>query len=154
MRKGSLSLVMISCLAACISLSATAAPERFVYEKPGPGAASESKMRSVYERIENTKGTKAHARLAILRAMLATKGTAWLLEDEGDDFILGRWDYKGHTIFHRIEFDEKYVQIKYAGGLDAYQCEMQVGDYCYKTHRNYYKYNQSLVKQLRRELSL
>ncbi|EKE75499.1 hypothetical protein [Gallaecimonas xiamenensis] len=128
---------------------AAAKPEPFVYQKPGRGAVSESKMRGVYDLIPNPSHSAAKARLAILTGMQKTKGTAWLLEDEGEGYVLARWDYKGHAIFHRIEYDADGVQIKYAGGLNDYACEMQAGDYCYLTHRNYYKYNQSLVKQLK-----
>ncbi|WP_199774433.1 MULTISPECIES: hypothetical protein [unclassified Pseudoalteromonas] len=135
--------------AALLSTTLSAAPEPFEYQKQGRGMASESKMRGVYDLIPNPSGDAAKARLAILQGMQKTKGVAWLLEQEGDGYILARWDYKGHTIFHRIEYNGEAVQIKYAGGLNDYQCEKLVGDYCYKTHRNYYKYNRSLVKQLK-----
>lgn len=136
-------------LLALNSAFSVAAPEEFVYKKPSLDAASESSMRRVYDLINNPTGSAEQARLAILSGMLKTKGAAWVLEQEGEGYVLARWDYKGHTIFHRIEYTDKAVQIKYAGGLDDYQCERLVGDYCYKTHRNYYKYNQSLVKQIR-----
>ncbi|AFV00277.1 hypothetical protein [Simiduia agarivorans] len=149
MNKLLLPLVLGAALTSAVS---HAAPEEFVYKKPARGAASESKMRGVYDLIENPTGSAAKARLAILTGMLETKGAAWVLEQEGDGYVLARWDYKGHSIFHRIEYTADAVQIKYAGGLDAYECEMLVGDYCYKTHSNYYKYNQSLVKQITRAL--
>ena len=133
--------------------SATAAPEPFVYNKPAKGAVSKSKMRAVYDLIPNQTGSAEKARLAILTGMLNTKGTPWLLLAEGDGYLLARWDYKGHTIFHRIEYTADAVQIKYAGGLNDYSCQMLEGDYCYKTHKNYYKYNVSLVKQIRKSLS-
>lgn len=132
---------------------AIAAPEPFVYKRPAKGAASKSKMQDVYDLIPNPSGSAAKARLAILTGMLNTKGTSWLLLGEGDGYVLARWDYKGHTIFHRIEYTADAVQIKYAGGLNDYSCQMLEGDYCYKTHKNYYKYNVSLVKQIRKALS-
>jgi hypothetical protein len=135
------------------TLNAMAAPEAFVYKKPRLGAVSESKMRNVYDLIENRSGSAAKARLAILTAMLNTKGTPWLLLEEGEGYLLARWDYKGHTIFHRIEYNANAIQIKYAGGLNEYECEMLEGDYCYKTHSNYYKYNVSLVTQIKKALS-
>jgi hypothetical protein len=135
-----------------ISFNAMAAPEPFVYKRPAKGAVSESKMRDVYDLIPNNTGSAAKARLAILTGMLNTKGTPWLLLEEGEGYLLARWDYKGHTIFHRIEYTANAVQIKYAGGLKDYQCEMLEGAYCYKTHSNYYKYNVSLVKQIKKAL--
>lgn len=131
------------------ALPSWAAPEPFVYQKPAKGAVSEAQMRGIYDLIDNPTGSAAKARLAILTGMLATKGAAWVLEEEGEGYVLARWDYKGHTIFHRIEYTDAAIQIKYAGGLDAYQCEMRVGDYCYKTHRNYYKYPVSLVTSIK-----
>ncbi len=131
----------------------SAAPEPFIYEKPGRGAVAEYRMRAIYDLIPNPTQSAAKARLAILTGMQKTKGTPWMLESEGDGYILARWDYKGHAIYHRIEYNEKSVQIKYAGGLNDYTCKMRAGDYCYKTHTNYYKYNISLVEQLKQALA-
>ena len=143
-------LLILTLIIICSAgFNASAAPELFQYNRPAKGAVSESKMRNVYDLIPNPSGDKAKARLAILTAMLNTKGSPWLLVEEGEGYLLARWDYKGHTIFHRIEYNDRAVQIKYAGGLNDYQCEMLEGDYCYKTHKNYYKYNVSLVKQIR-----
>lgn len=147
-------LITSSIIVLCSAVfKVSAAPEPFVYKRPAHGAVSESKMRDVYDLLPNPSGNSAKARLAILTAMLNTKGTPWLFIAEGEGYILARWDYKGHTIFQRIEYSNQAVQIKYAGGLNDYQCEMLAGDYCYKTHRNYYKYNVSLVKQIRLALS-
>ena len=146
----------LSAITTCLLLAgstAYAAPEPFVYKKPARGAESESTMRSIYDLILNPSKSLSHARLAILTAMLETRGAVWVLEEEGPGYVLARWDYKGHSIFHRIEYNEDWVQIKYAGGLDAYECEMRSGDYCYKTHGNYYKYNLSLVNALRDALN-
>lgn len=131
--------------------TALAQPSEFEYQKVS-GGVSEKKMRAVYDLIPNPTGDVKKARLAIFKAMQNTKGTAWLLENEGDGYVLARWDYKGHAIIHRIEYTADAVQIKYAGGVNEYQCKILKGDYCYKTHRNYYKYNRSLVKELKRAL--
>lgn len=144
--------LFIASLLALLSLHASATPEPFVYKRVDRDAVSESKMRAIYDLIKNPTGSAEKARLAILTGMLNTKGAPWVLEQEGPGFILARWDYKGHAIFHRIEYNNEAVQIKYAGGLNAYECEIRVDDYCYKTHRNYYKYNLSLVEQIKRAL--
>lgn len=140
-------------LCSTFAFNVAATPEPFIYKNPDKLAVSESKMRNVYDLIPNPSGSAAKARLAIITAMLNTKGSPWLLVEEGDNYVLARWDYKGHTIFHRIEYSATGVQIKYAGGLNDYQCEILVGEYCYKTHKNYYKYNVSLVKQIKKALS-
>lgn len=151
-------LLIQTTILAMLSVAAfdiTAAPESFVYQKLGKGMASESKMRDVYDLIPNLSGNAAKARLSILIGMLNTKGAAWVMEEEGEGYILARWDYKGHTIFHRIEYNDEAVQIKYAGGLNDYRCEKLIDNsYCYKTHGNYYKYNVSLVRQIKAALKI
>ncbi|TQF70311.1 hypothetical protein [Pseudoalteromonas luteoviolacea] len=145
-------IALLSVAVLSYSTISSAAPTPFEYKDLRKGA-SEKKMRSIYSLIKHSSDNPQEVRLAILNAMSQTKGTPWLLEGEGDGYILARWDYKGHAIIHRIEYDEKAVQIKYDGGVNDYKCELLVDNYCYKTHRNYYKYNISLVKQLRKALS-
>ncbi|MBQ4835172.1 hypothetical protein [Pseudoalteromonas luteoviolacea] len=130
----------------------SAAPTPFEY-KHHPKAVSEKRMRAVYSLIQHSSDNQHKVRWAILNAMSQTRGPAWLLEGEGDGYILARWDYKGHAIIHRIEYNDKAVQIKYDGGVHDYKCKLLVDGYCYNTHRRYYKYNISLVEQLRKELS-
>ncbi len=146
--------LLCSCIVASalfLSAQSHAEPTVFEYQKVS-GGVSAKKMKAIYDLIPNPTGNSKKARLAILKGMQQTKGVAWLVEGEGDGYVLARWDYKGHAIIHRIEYNDDAVQIKFAGGVNDYQCAIQKGDFCYKTHRNYYKYNRSLVKELKRAL--
>ena len=129
-----------------------AEPSEFIYQDQGRGSAKEKTMRKLYDIIPITSNSAAQTRLIILRTMQNIKGPQCLLEDEGKGFITCRWDYKGHMVYHRVEYNEDAVQIKYAGGINAYECRKLVDGFCYKIHRNYFKYGANFRNDLSRAL--
>ncbi|BFM10521.1 hypothetical protein R50072_06740 [Simiduia litorea] len=141
-------------IALCVAINTQtqAEPSEFIYQDQGRGSAKEKTMRRLYDIIPNSSGSAAKARLVILRTMQSIRGPACLLEEEGEGFITCRWDYKGHAIFHRIEYNDQAIQIKYGGGINAYECENLVDGFCYKIHRNYFKYGANFRKDLSRTL--
>ncbi|QGX39533.1 hypothetical protein [Permianibacter aggregans] len=118
-----------------------------------PGDRSrESQIRAAHEAIENGGGNRHAARLAILYSMDGKTGARWTMEEEGQGYVIARNDIKGNTLLVKVEYDERYVQIKFHHGFDDFHCENLVGDYCYDNHRHYYNFvarlRKSIIKQL------
>lgn len=137
-------IMLVALCAGLTSTQVTAKPVPFEFKPDIKNSASERYLRVVYEIVPNPSGQAAKARLAILKAMVQMRRVSWQIEEEGEGYIIGRYDYRGHTIFNRVEYDDQNIQIKYAGGLKAFSCELLIDDFCYKTHRHYYSYSKDL----------
>jgi hypothetical protein len=134
---------------------ALADPEPLVLPKSGRGRASNGDIEAVHQEIATGTTDLKTIQLAIVRGMLETKGRAWTYEGEGDGFILARFDYRGHTIVTRIEYDQALVQVKFHGGSEAYQCEnLQENGVCYKNHRGFFNYTKNLRASIERNLKI
>ena len=110
-------------------------------------------------KLEAAHGAIAHklsldeAKLAILRATITNRKVKWILEEEGEDYMVFRWDYSRKTIYTRIEYNEKYVQMKYAGASEDFICEINLDGICYENEsRKYYSYMHRLKKSLAKAL--
>ncbi len=143
---------LIAFLACCGVALAEPAPlviDKKVRNRSGPGA-----IKDVHLEIPTNTADLVKIRYAIIQGMLQTKGRAWTFEGEGDGFILARFDYRGHTIAMRIEYNQELIQLKYYAGSEAYECKTLVADgICYKNHKNYFSYTgnmrSSIVRQAR-----
>lgn len=101
-------------------------------------------IKSAHEVITH-QSSQAELRFAILSAGLTSKSVKWLMEEDGDNFIILRWDNGGSVIYTKVEFDEKYIQLKYVDSYDGYQCKNNIDGICYKNQsRKYYKHMQEL----------
>ncbi len=137
------------------SAGALGDPAPLVIDKSSRGRASDGKIESVHQEITTGTTDLRKIRLAIINGMLETKGRAWTYEGEGAGYILARFDYRGHTIVSRIEFNQALVQLKYHGGSEAYECEnLQEDGVCYKNHKGYFNYTQNLRISIARNLQL
>lgn len=133
--------------------TALAAPEPLVIDKSKRGRTSDGNIKAVHQEMTTGTTDLKKIQLAIVRGMLETKGRAWTYEGEGDGFILARFDYRGHTIVVRIEYDESWVQLKFHGGSKAYQCEnLREDGVCYKNHKGYFNYTKNLRASIERNL--
>lgn len=93
-------------------------------------------------------------RYHLLNAMLNTRGYKWVLEGEGDDHFLARFDYRGETIIMRIEYNERLIQLKYENSSKYYACEnLQENGICLKNTRNYFNYVKNLRSSIAREFN-
>lgn len=126
-----------------LSFGLQAAPGPLNIDSKQSPKSSDSKILSVHEPINNP-GSVAHARATILNAMLHNKGVAWLMEEEGDGYIRGRFDYRGNMILVDVEYSDKYIQLKYVDGFKEFECENNVSGICYENHRHYYNYTKRL----------
>jgi hypothetical protein len=128
-----------------ISGAAGAEPEPLVVDKKIHGRANVGAIKKVHLEIPTNGASVAKTRFLIVEGMLRTKNRAWTYEGEGDGYILARFDYRGHIIVMRVEYNENLIQLKYHGGSEAYQCDILVGDgICYENHQNYFKYTKNL----------
>jgi hypothetical protein len=139
----------------CWAASALADPGPLVIDKSGKGRTSAGNIEGVHLEIATGTTELRKIRLAIVNGMLQTKGRVWTYEGEGDGYILARFDYRGHTIVTRIEYNQALVQLKFHGGSEAYECEnLQVNGVCYKNHKGYFKYTENLRTSIARNLQL
>jgi hypothetical protein len=130
-------------------------PAPLVIDKSKRGRASDSKIESVHQEITTGTTDLRKIRLAIVNGMLETKGRVWTYEGEGVGYILARFDYRGHTIVVRIEYNQALVQLKFHGGSEAYECEnLQEDGVCYKNHKGYFNYTPNLRASIVRNLQL
>lgn len=113
----------------------------------------ESHIRAAHEAIENVRGNRHAARLAILYSMDGKTGARWTMEEEGLGYLIARNDIKGNTMLVRVEYDERYIQIKFHHGFDDFHCENLIGDYCYDNHRHYYNFVSRLRKSIITQLA-
>lgn len=73
-----------------------------------------------------------HVRFNILQAALSVKSAKWLLEEDNDDNMVFRWDYGRKVLYARVEYNKKYVQLKYVNRESDYQCINNINGICYK----------------------
>jgi hypothetical protein len=134
---------------------ALADPGPLVIDKSKRGRASDGDIEAVHQEIATGTTDLRKIRLAIVNGMLETKGRAWTYEGEGDGYILARFDYRGHTIISRIEYNQELVQLKFHAGSEAYECEnLQEDGVCYKNHRGYFNYTRNLRTSIASNLQL
>jgi len=142
---------------ACLSLSLWASTI-FADAKPLDTSNIPNDSVSV-SKLEAAHGAITHelslgeAKLAILRATITNRKVKWILEEEGKDYMVFRWDYSRQTIYTRIEYNEKYVQMKYAGASEGFLCDINIDGICYDNEsRKYYSYMHRLKKSLTKVL--
>ena len=124
---------------------ALADPGPLVIDKSKRGRESDRHIEAVHQEIATGTTDLRKIRLAIVNGMLETKGRAWTYDGEGEGYILARFDYRGHTIVTRIEYNQELVQLKFHGGTEAYECEiLQEDGICTKNHKGYFNYTKNL----------
>ena len=109
---------------------------------------------AIHETVENRSATLEGARLAILRSVTGRAGRMFFLEGEGGGYIDVRLDYKRNPMWLRVEYTEKYIQIKYLDGLKDFTCKRNIDGMCYKNHRHFYKFGSGLRKNIVRNLRI
>ena len=130
-------------------------PGPLVIDKSSRGRASDGKIESVHQEMTTGTTDLRKIRRAIINGMLETKGRAWTFEGDGDGYILARFDYRGHSIVSRIEYNQALVQLKFHAGSEAYECKnLQEDGVCYKNHRGYFNYTKNLRTSIVRNLQL
>lgn len=121
-------------------------------------AAEEREMsrwtRNVHAPIAHYAEAKSELRLAILNGMIKTKGASWYLENEGDNFISARLDWRGGVILVKVVYDQEKVQIKYQAATEKYRCKSLQGGICYKGIRSYFNYTKNLRASIYRVLKM
>ena len=139
----------------CWAAGALGDPGPLVIAKSGKDRTSAGNIEGVHLEIATGTTDLRKIRLAIVNGMLETKGRAWTYEGEGNGYILARFDYRGHTIISRIEYNQALVQLKFHGGSKAYECEnLQENGVCYKNHKGYFNYTKNLRTSIARNLQL
>lgn len=146
-------IALIALLACCGVAMAEPAP--FVFDKDVRNKKNASSVKKVHLEIPTNTTDLTRIRYAIIEGMLQTKGRAWTYEGDGDGYILARFDYRGHTIVMRIEYNQELIQLKYHAGSEAYECRTLVGDgICYQNHKNYYGYTGNMRNSVQRQMQL
>ena len=132
---------------------AYAEPAPLVIDQKVKRMANKKHIRAVHQEMVTSTSDIDAIRLAIIEGMLATKGRSWVFEGEGEGYILARFDYRGHIIVMRIEYNSELVQLKYHGGSEAYFCKALIDDgICYSNHKNYYAYTSNMRSSVEAQL--
>ncbi len=98
--------------------------------------------------------SKEDVRLAVLQATFNNKKIRWLLEEDGNDYLIVRWDYGRDVILTKIEYNEKYVQMKYIDGGIGFDCVKNIEGICYwNENKDYYSYMKRLKQNLIRYIA-
>ena len=112
------------------------------------------------KKVHNSHIRKAHTliehdlpmpkvRFAILLAAFSNQNIRWLIEEEGEGYMIFRWDNARTTIYNRVEYDEKNIQIKYHDSLHDYKCENNVDGICYFNElKRYYVFTERLKNSI------
>ena len=136
-----LNLFIIAVMSLSLSAQAQISPLKIDYSQK---KTKDKYIKAAHEVIEHQL-TLDEVRFSILDAALTSKGIKWLLEESGDDFVLLRWDYSGDIIYTRVEFDERFIQLKYADSFEDYECKNNIDGICYKNeNRKYYAHMKTL----------
>lgn len=102
--------------------------------------SSEQRVRSVHEPIAHRSETYQNTRTLILKSLLAyPDGPPWLLEGEGDGYIVARWRHRDSLHVHRIEYSEALVQIKHQVSWGRHRCKRASAGICVYGDREYYE---------------
>ncbi|PKI14833.1 hypothetical protein [Colwellia sp. 12G3] len=110
-------------------------------------------IKSAHEVIKH-QSSQEEVRFSILSAALTSKSIKWILEDDGDNFLVLRWDYSEAVIYTKVEFDEQYIQLKYLDAYDDYRCQNNVDGICYKNETSkYYSHMKDLRSAIINALS-
>jgi hypothetical protein len=142
----------IIALLVCTGL-AMAEPAPLVVDKKVRKSVKAKHIEAVHLEIPTGTTDLAKIRYAIVQGMMLTKGRVWTYEGDDGGSIRARFDYRGHTIAVRIEYNEELVQIKFHGGSEAYECKIIIDDgICYRNHDNYYKYTPNLRASIAQQL--
>ncbi|AZQ11699.1 hypothetical protein [Shewanella khirikhana] len=135
------------------SAAAQAAPGMLNIDQSINGKTSDKYIRVVHQEIPAEGRSAPELRLGILQGMINTKGFSWVYDGEGDGYIMARFDYRGDVVLLRIEYDDKYVQIKHEKSSNDLVCTKPVDGICYKADKSYYKYIKNLRLSIVNELN-
>jgi len=120
-------------------------PGPLVIDKSSKGRTSDGNIAAVHQEMTTGTTDLRKIQLAIVNGMLETRGRVWTYEGEGDGYILARFDYRGHAIVMRVEYNQELVQLKFHGGSESYECKnLQENGVCYKNHKGYFNYTKNL----------
>jgi hypothetical protein len=135
--------LIVSCMLLA-SATAVAAPTTLEVVKTKP-SASEAAIRGAHQEILTPNSTLAKNRTTIFLGLKQENNLRWLVEAEGEGYVVARGNLKGHIMVLKIEYNSEMIQIKYLDGDDSFECENLLGDICYENHRRYFGF----VKRLR-----
>lgn len=133
---------IVSCMLLA-SANAISAPATLEIVKTKP-SASESAIRAAHDPIVTTNSTTDKNRKAILLGLAQENKLRWLVEAEGQGYVVARANSKGHVMLLKIEYTAEMIQLKYLDGDDSFECENLIGDICYENHRRYFGFAKRL----------
>ncbi|MGL5146287.1 MAG: hypothetical protein ACRC7Q_02150 [Plesiomonas shigelloides] len=133
--------------------TAQAAPGPLHIDQSIKDKSSDKYIRAVHQEISAEGRSLTELRLGILQGMIHTKGFAWVYDGEGEGYLLARFDYRGDVVLLKIEYDDKYVQLKHEKSSEDLVCKKPVAGICYQADRSYYNYLKNLRLSIANELT-
>ena len=123
-------IITVLLLSIVISLPLSATPEPVVID------TTQNKTRTKH--IKAAHDVIAHnysldqIRFILLQATLSDKSSKWLMEEDGDSYFIVRWDHNNEVLYAKVEYNKKYVQLKYVDRKSSYECINNIKGICYK----------------------
>ena len=91
-----------------LSLQVQSAPASLSIDQEQKSKVKDKYIRAAHELIKHDLSVD-EARFTILNAALNNKGVKWILEQDGDTYLVLRWDYGKEVIFSKVEYDSQFI---------------------------------------------
>lgn len=134
------------------SFQVQSAPSVLKVDQSQSGKVGDKYIRAAHDLIKHDL-TLDEARFIILNAALKSKGVKWVLEEDGEGYMVLRWDYGKAVIYSKVEYDEQYIQLKYFDAYGGFRCTNNIDGICYRNqNKDYYGYMKKLRTSIARLL--
>ena len=135
-----------------LSLQVQSAPASLSIDQEQKSKVKDKYIRAAHELIKHNLSVD-EARFTILNAALNNKGVKWILEQDGDTYLVLRWDYGKEVIFSKVEYDSQFIQLKYFDASDDFKCINNIDGICYRNqNKDYYAYMKKLRASIANQL--
>lgn len=129
-------VLLLVCLTG-FSQHAHSAPSELKIDQSQKKKTQDKYIRAAHTQIKHDL-SHDEVRFTILNAALNNKGVKWVLEEDGEDYMILRWDYGETVIYSKVEFDKQYIQLKYYDSHEDFKCTNNVDGICYRNQNTDY----------------
>ena len=131
------------------SFQAQSAPSTLKIDQNQKNMVSDRYLRDAHGLVKHDLSLD-EVRFVILNAALNNKGVKWILEEDGESYMVLRWDYGETVIYSRVEYDGQHIQLKYFDAHGDFKCFNNIDGICYRNqNKDFYEY----MKQLRTSIT-
>ena len=137
-------VILISTSLPGFSLEVQSAPSLLKIDQNQKFKTRDKYIKAAHELIEHDLSLD-EVRFTILNAALNNKNVKWILEQDGDTYLILRWDYGEEVIYSKVEYDNQFIQLKYFDASKDFTCLKNIEGICYlNKNSDYYGYMKKL----------